>query len=99
MIFYKWRAQPGGKLSLVSGRGFRQVYIHLLKYFLANQDNFPPYEQPYEHIPSLTSVLITGSSHFIANIATIKACLHLQILLGFLVRFADSDGCEQVDEL
>ena len=30
---------------------------------------------------------------------SLKACLHLQFLLRFLVCFFSSDGCEQVDEL
>ena len=29
---------------------------------------------------------------------TLKACLHLQFLLRFLVRFSPSDACERVGE-
>jgi hypothetical protein len=40
---------------------------------------------------------ITGSGNEIAFCH--KACLHLQFLLRFLVRFSSAEGCERVDEL
>ena len=39
-----------------------------------------------------------SQKRFITGVNLIKARLHLQFLLQFLVRFSPSDGCERVDE-